>query len=122
MKIKRKHISLKTKVASALLALNHIPYEDSKLMSADEICACYEFDHGVLHALGGEDAPWNLTPRLKAPHREKSKKDTAIVAKARRIDKKWGDFMRAMGEGKKPVRRPSKWPKRKFPSSVKSKD
>ena len=86
---KRKHVPLKTKLAAALLALGHIPYEESKAMTADQIIRRYDFDHWpILHALGGPDLPWNLRPLLRAPHKEKSKRDTAIVAKVKRIQRK----------------------------------
>ena len=113
---KRKHISVKTKLASALLALGHVPYEDAKQMSADQIISLYQFDHGVLWSIDPIDEPWNLTPRLINPHREKSKIDTGIVAKTKRIDKKWTEFMSKIDVKPKPVRTKSSWPKRKLRS------
>lgn len=115
---KRKHISVTTKLASALLMLNDIPYEDSKSMSAAQIVALYQFDHHpIRHENGGPDEPWNLQPRLVGTHREKTAKiDIPQSAKARRIDKKWLPFMRAISSGKKPPKHISKWPKRKFKS------
>ena len=86
---KRKHVPLKVKLAAALLALGHIDYEESKTMTADQIIRRYDFDHWpILHALGGKDAPWNLRPMLRPDHREKSRKDTAAVAKVKRIIRK----------------------------------
>lgn len=117
----RKHISLTTKLASALLALGHIPYEDAKEMTAAQIIALYHFDHGILHAFTQNDAFWNLTPRLIAEHRQKSRKDTGIVAKSKRITKKNEEFQRRLlaktnGDKPQPVRR---WPKRAFPKGRK---
>lgn len=50
--------------------------------------ALFQFDHIVLHAMEGEDRWWNLDPLEIAPHREKSRHDTSIVAKAKRIAKR----------------------------------
>lgn len=83
---KRKAPNLTVKLASALLALGDIPYLDAKQMSAEQIISLYQFDHGILHAIEVNDEFWNFTPRLIKPHREKSKKDTAIVAKVKRIE------------------------------------
>jgi hypothetical protein len=82
---KREHISLRTKLASALLALGHVPYRDAYLMTEDQIISLYHFDHNILHGIEAEDRFWNLSPMLIAAHREKSKRDTAIVAKSKRI-------------------------------------
>lgn len=83
---KRKKIGLEVKLASALLTLRDIPYEDAKLMTAAQICSLYQFDHHpVLKAHDGPDEPWNLVPRLILPHREKSKKDAGIIAKVKRL-------------------------------------
>lgn len=83
----RDHIALKTKLASALLALGDIPYEHAKLMSADQICSLYHFDHyPIRKADGGPDEPWNLQPLMIAAHREKTdKKDKPELAKQARI-------------------------------------
>jgi 5-methylcytosine-specific restriction endonuclease McrA len=72
----------------------------------------FEVDHVVLHAHGGSDRWHNLDPKLKAMHREKSRRDTGIAAKGKRLDRKWSDFMRRISAGKKPVRKKSKWPSR----------
>ena len=102
---KRAHLSLKTKLASALLALegfqydevtgkccrvNLIPYEDSKRMTADQIISLFAFDHYPQRkADGGPDEPWNLEPRLIQAHREKTAKvDVPEMAKSKRIRRK----------------------------------
>ena len=85
---KREHIGLKTKLASALLTLGHVDYAHAKGMTADQIISLYAWDHGILHAIEPNDSFWNLTPRLIAEHREKSKRDTAIVAKSKRLVRK----------------------------------
>lgn len=84
---KRKKPSMETKLASALLALGHIPYDDAKRMSATQIISLYQFDHGILHGVEVNNQFWNFTPRLIRPHREKSKKDAGIVAKVKRLEK-----------------------------------
>lgn len=91
---KRRRITLKDKLASALRELLRIPYDDAKQMTADQVISLVHFDHGILHAVDPVDDHWNLTPRLIAPHREKSRKDTGIVAKVRRLTKDQEEFQR----------------------------
>lgn len=81
----RARINMETKLASALLALGHVPYDDAKKMSAAQLCSLYHFDHGILHGVEINNEFWNLTPRLISPHREKSRTDTGIVAKIKRL-------------------------------------
>jgi hypothetical protein len=84
--MKRGHISLKTKLASALLTLGDIPYLDAKQMTADQIISLYSWDHyPVLHAIKVVDEHFNLVPRLIAPHRRKSAIDAGIIAKVKRL-------------------------------------
>lgn len=84
---KRKNINLTTKLAAALLHIGDIGYEDSKLMTAKQICSLYEWDHfPIRHENGGPDEPWNLQPRLIKAHREKTAKiDIPGSAKSKRI-------------------------------------
>jgi hypothetical protein len=84
--VTRKHLRLKTKLAAALLTLGDVKHEHAKLMTEDQICSLYQFDHWpVRHADGGTDHPSNLTPRLIKPHREKSKHDASDRTKERRV-------------------------------------
>jgi hypothetical protein len=92
--MKRKRLSLKTQLASALRELFRLPYEDAKQMTADQVISLAHFDHGILHAIDVVDEHWNLTPRLIAEHRTKSRKDTGIVAKVRRLTADQEDFQR----------------------------
>jgi hypothetical protein len=104
-------LSLKTKLASALLALGDIPYEHAKRMTADQIISLYHFDHGILHGIEQINEPWNLTPRLIRPHREKSKRDCGIVAKVKRISAAHEDFRRrVLAIEKQPRIRSSRFP------------
>ena len=83
---RRAHISLETKLAAALLTLGDVPYEHAKQMSARQIISLYQWDHyPVLKAHDGPDEPWNLVPRLIRPHREKSRRDTSVAAKVKRL-------------------------------------
>lgn len=84
---KRKHISWKTKCASALVALGRMPYSDAKEMTEDQLLSLFHWDHNILHETGHEDRDkfWNLTPMFIAAHRAKTKRDAAIIAKGRRI-------------------------------------
>lgn len=131
MRSKRPHINLTTKLASALLTIVRadeqgrlvpvIPRDEAKTMTAEAICSAFEFDHVELHALGGSVHPSNLYPRPRPEHREKSRKDTSIVAKVKRLSKDQEDFRtrvlaRAPGE---PRARSGRWPKRSFPTARK---
>ena len=82
---------------------------------AAEVIRCFERHHITLHAFGGADKWWNLHPMLKAEHRERSRGDTSIAFKAKRLDERWGAFMRAIDAGRKPRPAPKwKWPARKM--------
>lgn len=83
----RAHISLETKLAAALLALGHIPYEHAKLMTARQITSLYQFDHYPIRKDdNGPDEPWNIAPRLILAHRLKTSKfDRPQLAKADRL-------------------------------------
>ena len=92
-------MNLTTKLASALLALRDVPYGHAKLMTAEELIAHYEFDHKIRKAEGGVDEFWNITPRLKAEHREKTHKiDIPEIAKNKRRASKHQDHMARMAE------------------------
>lgn len=110
----RAHISLRTKLASALLALGHIPYDEAKLLSEDQVLSLYQWDHGILHSIEANDAFWNLTPRLIAEHRAKSRKDTTAVAKVKRLSRATAEAqsrLLAKSAGNLVWAPKSKWPK-----------
>ena len=114
---KRKYIPLRERYAAALACL--LPQEDRDFFRrthspAASVIARFEIDHITLFAFGGRDKWWNLDPKLKPAHREKSRRDTSIVAKAKRIDHRWKAFTAAMAQGHKPPQRISRWPKRKM--------
>ncbi len=84
----RKYISLREKLAAALSML--LPQEQrdelrAKKVPAKVVIGLFDFDHAILHALGGPDIWPNMTPLLRVPHREKSRRDTSTVAKVDRI-------------------------------------
>lgn len=116
MKRARKYVSIREHWAAALAELLPAEQRDDlrkRKMPAKTVISLFEQHHNILHAFGGSDRWWNLTPMLKAPHRVTAARDTKIVAKARRIDQKWDQFMRATAGGKRPAERQSRWPKRK---------
>jgi len=92
--MKRKHISWKTRCASATLAfMNKCEpgwYGDAKIMTEDQFLSLFHWDHNILHESGHLDADkfWNLAPMLIKEHRTKTKTDAAIIAKGRRIRQK----------------------------------
>lgn len=94
----RKHLPLKTKLAAALCQMLRvddatgkfvpiITFEESRCLSAEEIISRFHFDHyPVPHAEGGPDEPWNITPRLKPEHVERTRKiDIPKIAKNKRV-------------------------------------
>ena len=115
----RKHISLTDKLAATLACLLTQDHRDdlrSRKVTASEVISLFQFDHIALHAFDGSDEWHNLDPKLFAIHREKSKKDTSIVAKARRIDKKYPKYGVSLMLKTEPeilVKKKYKWPKRK---------
>lgn len=121
---KRAHISLRVKLAAALLTMMRpddsgnlvriIPHEEAKRLTADQILARYHFDHWpIRHADGGPSEPWNLEPRPIAEHRKKTDEiDVPQIAKQKRIRGETGNGRRA-----KIPSRPNAWAKgRKIPS------
>lgn len=111
MKRRRAYISFPEKLAATLACLLTQEHRDdlrSRKVPASEVLSLFHFDHVVLHAFEGSDLWWNLDPKLVEPHREKSKRDTSIVAKAKRLDKKWSDIA--------PESKKKAWPKRKLQS------
>jgi hypothetical protein len=90
----RKHITLSTKLAAALLELGDIPFSQAQRMTTKQIIKLYHFDHyPIPHAEGGPDEPWNLKPMLMAAHREKTAKiDVPGIAKRKRITKAQIEF------------------------------
>lgn len=122
MKRKRKHIPLKTKLAAALACLLPPGRRDELRRyraKADDVLSLFEWDHIVLHAppFNGSDAWWNMDPKHVAEHRKKSRRDTSIVAKVKRLrqapavaagrpkpktgSRHWGDNGRATGVPKR---------------------
>lgn len=113
----RKHIGLKTKLAAALAHIAGIPMEHAQNMSEEMVISLFNFDHVILHAHGGSDEFWNLTPLLIMAHREKTARiDTPRFAKGEQIRQEHLDFQRRLlvpGAKREPKR--SRWPSRPFP-------
>jgi len=116
----RKYIGLREQLAAALSML--LPPEQNKALRearvpAKTVIALFSPDHGHLHALGGSDKWFNLYPMLRAPHKEKSRKDTSIVAKVDRLAPAHEEFRRRI-LAKRPGQKPKKTgsiPSRPFP-------
>jgi hypothetical protein len=127
--MKRGHISLKTKLAAALLQMRRatpdgrweliVPHEQAKRMTADEIIALFHFDHyPIPHAQGGPDEPWNLDPMLRPEHGEKTaKRDVPQIAKTKRLSREHEEFQRRLltPRAERPPKK-SRWASRPFPS------
>jgi hypothetical protein len=95
--VKRPHVNLKTKLASALCQMLQddgagklvrvISYEESKRLNEDEILARFDWHHyPIPKAHDGPDVHWNLEPIARAKHREiTAKVDIPAIAKSKRI-------------------------------------
>lgn len=119
MSRKRNYIPLPEKLAATLACL--LPQADrddlrNRKVPASAIIALFQFDHLALHSSGGDDGWHNLHPLLVAEHREKSKRDTSIAAKAKRIDKKWLEFTSVTLTKPKLPDKKHRWPKQKLQS------
>lgn len=127
---RRDHVTLETKLASALLALGHVPFSHATMMTAKQIISLYNFDHNIPHAEGGSDEFWNLTPLGIMAHRKKTcEQDVPRIAKNKRIASntaiheaamasKRGDYVAAaqiLASAPKPPRTKKKIPSRPFP-------
>lgn len=126
----RKSISLRTKLAAALLTIVRpndqgklepvISHDQSRQMSDDQIISLFHFDHyPIPHAHDGPDEAWNLRPLLIPEHREiTAKVDVPRIAKAKRLANATTALNAALsakvtGEAIQSFERPGKrtWPK-----------
>lgn len=120
----RKSVSLSTKLAAALLMLRDehgerlIPHEHAKLMGDDQILSLFQWDHyPVRHEDDGPDEAWNLTPRLKAAHREKTSKiDIPQSAKKKRILRRETEHRNALASKLRAPDMPKERPRQRWPS------
>ncbi|MDB5501230.1 MAG: hypothetical protein JWR89_1132 [Tardiphaga sp.] len=139
MSAPRKSISLRTKLASALLTIVRpndrgelervIPHDMARQMSDDQIISLFHFDHyPIPHAHLGPDEAWNLEPRPIVEHRGVTAKiDVPRIAKAKRLAKATNALAavlasKATGEPVELVQKPGKhvWPKGRKISQRKS--
>lgn len=88
----RRDPNMTEKLACALLHWLHalgapIPREHAQLMTADQICSLFQFDHWpIRYADGGTTHPDNLQPSFIAAHREKTATiDVPQISKRKRI-------------------------------------
>lgn len=103
----RKHISLTTKLASALCSIVRevdgklvpvIPRDKAKHLTAGEIITMFEWNHIVHHAIGGSDHPSNIEPLLAHEHRAiTAARDIPQIAKTKRIAKRHRAHETAVG-------------------------
>jgi hypothetical protein len=95
----RARLSLKTKLATALLEIYDecIPYRDAKKMSVDQIIAMFDCHHIIPVAEGGSDHPTNLSFMLRREHHELTRKYTVPrIAKNKRIARKHAAHLERM--------------------------
>ncbi len=110
----RHYVSLREKLAAALSMLLPADVRDDlreRRVPAKTVIGLFDLDHVVFHAWGGPDRWWNLTPLLRAAHREKSRRDKSAIAKSDRIAKEHQDFRRRiLAVEKKPRERSNRRP------------
>jgi hypothetical protein len=108
-------------IAAAALA-ERLPPEDYdkariERWPASRVIRLFTPDHIALHAWGGSDRWWNLSMTRRGPElKAKDAADTSRAAKVKRIDETWRAFTRAVIAGRKPPKKQSRWPKRRFGS------
>ena len=85
-------------------------------LPAQAIISFFEMDHNVLHSLGGSDEWWNLTPMIKPEHRAKSRGDTSIAAKVKRVSSAHDEHKRRMSNKLLPAPPAREKPKAKIQS------
>lgn len=126
----RSYISLKKKLAAALLQMKRydeesaefvriIPHEKAKTMTADQIIAVYDFHHHPIpKADGGPDEPWNLDPIVASEHQRITATETIpMIAKGKRIRRANEEAVRRLLAKDRGEPKPrSRWPKRKLRS------
>ena len=94
MRRKRKAVPLAEQLAAALACL--LPQEQRDELrrakvSAKAVIRLFSPDHIGLHCFEAKDRDkWhNLTPMLRGPHKEKSRKDCGIAAKVKRLQRQF---------------------------------
>ncbi len=120
---KRAYIPLTERLAAALACLlpddvrNDLRRRRKRALA---VITLFDMDHIVLHSQGGLDLWWNLDPKLREEHRTKSRRDTSIVAKSKRLAKEHEEFrLRILAKAVGPyVKASSKWANRPIPSRV----
>lgn len=94
---KRRRCFNKTeRLAAAYIALGLVPEPLASTGDAAAICRHVEADHNVLHCHGGDTRPQNCNLLPQSVHREKSRRDTTIAAKVRRIADAHAAFRRKL--------------------------
>lgn len=96
---RRSYIPFPVKLAATLACLLPQDQRDdlrSRKVSHKEVLRLFHFDHIVLHAIDGADDWWNLDPKQAETHKVKSRDDTKIVAKIKRIAKKQEELRRKL--------------------------
>lgn len=112
----RKYIPFPERLAAALAMLLPAAQRDAMRagrLPAKAVLKMFHFDHVALHSLGGEDKWWNLSPIQVRPHREKSRRDTSIVAKVDRIVAREGEHREAIKRMLRPGKRDDRPVKRR---------
>jgi hypothetical protein len=93
---RRRCFNTTERLAAAYLRLGLVPEPLASTGSARDICRHVEADHNLLHALGGDTRPQNCNLLPKPMHAEKSRRDTTIAAKVKRIADDFAEHRRKL--------------------------
>lgn len=91
---RRRTFNQTERLAAAYLALGLVPEPLASCGDAKAICRHVEADHNVLHCHGGDTRPQNCNLLPQSVHAEKSRRDTTIAAKVKRIADAYAAFRR----------------------------
>lgn len=127
MSRRRAYISYKTKLVAALCQMRHevdgkleliLNHDEAKALSEDQILSIFHWDHDPIpHAEEGEDAHYNLVPKLIPGHKKKTATiDVPGIAKRKRVATGHIEHTLTMltPRDERPLKQ-SRWGKRPFP-------
>lgn len=95
-KTRRRCFNTTERLAAAYLALGLVPEPLASCGDAKAICRHVEADHNVLHCLDGDTRPQNCNLLPRPVHAEKSRRDTTIAAKVKRIADDFAEHRRKL--------------------------
>lgn len=93
---RRRTANMTERLAAAYIALGLVPEPLRSRGTAKEIERYVQADHNFPHALGGDTRPQNLNLLPKSIHAQKTRRDIAAIAKAKRLADKYAEHRRRL--------------------------